>query len=350
MFKSFLRSVFVTGSVLLLASSEMHAAINQDSAGYYFQLGKEDQANRKYAPAWKNFELASKLDTKNPQIQLAIADVCLKMNRMAPAVKALENASSLAPSDYNTQWRLVRLYFDFGQFSKVTDMLPAIHTHVPEAKEWAFMMGKSYYSIQNYGKAIEFLKIALQNDLRNSEAAYLIGRMLVKMENYKAAVPYYEQALALDSLSEPSHTYELALVYATAEQFDASVSCFQKAISRGYQPQEDFYMNMAYTMADAHKTEEAIRMMQDLLSRRPQDMGLLGGLADVCYHSGQYKEAIKYWDEVLELDNKNARALYQIGLAYIRLGKDKDGQQLCDQAIHMDPSLAVLKHARQLPF
>ncbi len=49
------------------------------------------------------------------------------------------------------------------------------------------------------------------------------------------------------------------------------------------------------------------------------------------------------------MDTKNARALYQIGTAYIKMGKDKDGQQLCDQAINMDPSLAILKRARSMP-
>ena len=125
---------------------------------------------------------------------------------------------------------------------------------------------------------------------------------------------------------------------------------FQNAIVRGYKARDDFYMNMAYTMADAHKTGEAIDMMKEMLRRRPQDLGLLNGLADVCYHSGRYKEAIACWDRVLGNDDKNARVLYQIGTAYIKMGNDKDGQQLCDQAIGMDPSLAVLKHARQMPF
>jgi tetratricopeptide (TPR) repeat protein len=85
-----------------------------------------------------------------------------------------------------------------------------------------------------------------------------------------------------------------------------------------------------------------------MLSRRPQDLGLLNGLADVCYHSGRYKEAIAYWDRVLGFDDKNARVIYQIGTAYIKMGNEKEGQQLCDHAIGMDPSLAVLKHKKQM--
>ena len=323
---------------------------NRDSAAFYYNLGQEEQTARRFSNAWRWYEKATKFDSRDSKIQLAIADVCLQMNRMAPAVKALEAASSINPGDIATKYKLTQLYFNFGQYNKVIDALPSIHEKMPNIPHYGWMMGKSYHSIQNYGKAIDYLKMAMKEEPQNADAPYLIGRMNVQMENYKAAIPYYQRALTIDSVSQPARTYEYALVLATAEQFDASVRTFQAAIERGYKPRDDFYMNMAYTMADAHKTTEAILMMKEMLQRRPQDIGLINGLADVCYHSGRYKDAIGYWDRLLAIDGKNARALYQIGLAYIKMGNDKDGQKLCDEAISMDPALAVLKHARQMPF
>lgn len=321
----------------------------KDSVSFFLRLGKEDLSTRRYATAWSYFEKASKIDPKNVDAQLGIVDACLKMNRMAPAIRAMEAVSTLSPNDYNNQWKLAQIYFNYGQYDKVIAMVPSLHTKVADAKGWAFMLGKAYNSKQEYGKAIEYLTQAMKDEPTNAEAPYLIGRMYIQMENYKAAIAYYKKTLALDSTSQPTRVYELALVLATAEKFDESIVYFQKALDKGYKARDDFYMNMAYTMADAHKTDQAVKMMQDLLSRRPGDIGLLNGLADVCYHSGRYKDAIGYWDQLLAKDDKNARALYQIGLAYIKMGKDKDGQQLCDQAISMDPALAVLKHAKQMP-
>ncbi len=342
----------VIGSLAQLGSFQARAESVysiRDSAGHYMNLGRAEEAGRKYAAAWGYYEKAAKFDSKDADAQLAIADVCLKMNRMAPAMKALEAAAQLRPTDYATQWRLVQQYFNYGQFNKVVDIVPALHTKVPNDKGWAYMMGKSYHSLQNYGKAIDFLQISLKDDPNNAEAAYLVGRMYVQMANYKAALPYYKRALTLDSSSQPSRTYEYAMVQATSGDFNAAVKTFQSALDRGYKPRDDFYMNMAYAMADAKKTTEAINMLKEMLSRRPQDIGLLNGLADVCFHSGRYKEAIAYWDQVLGFDDKNARVLYQIGTTYIKMGNTKDGQILCDQAIGMDPSLGVLKHARQMP-
>ena len=321
---------------------------NRDSASHYMTLGKNDQDARKYATAWKYFELAARMDSRNADAQLAIAEVCLKMNRMAPAMKALEAASIIRPADYEIQWKLVQQYFNFGQHDKVISILPTLYSKVANPKGWAFMLGKSYHATQAYGKAIEYLQISLKTEAGNAEAAYLIGRMYVQMTNYKAAIPYYQRSFALDSTSQPSRTYEFGLVQATAGQFEDAIKTFQKALDRGFKPRDDFYMNMAYTMADAHKTGEAIKMLKELLSRRPQDLGLLDGLASVCYHGGLYKEAIRYWDDVLGIDDKNARVVYQIGTAYIKMGNEKDGQHLCDKAIEMDPTLAVLKHAKQM--
>lgn len=322
---------------------------HQDSVAFFLKSGKSEMEARRYSNAWSNFEKASKLDPKNVEAQLGIMDACLKMNRMAPAIRAMEAATTLMPNDYNLQWKLAQIYFNYGQYDKVIAMVPAIHTKVADAKGWAFMLGKAYQTKQEYGKAIGYLQQAIKDDPKNAEAPYLIARMYVQMENYRAAIPFYKNSLALDSTSQPTRVYELALVLATANQFDESIAYFKQALEKGYKARDDFYMNMAYTMADAHKTDEAIKMMQEMLSRRPGDIGLLNGLADVCYHSGRYKEAISYWDQLLAGDDKNARALYQIGLAYIKMGKDKEGQQLCDRAIIMDPSLAVLKHAKQLP-
>ncbi len=321
----------------------------KDSVSFYLNMGKEDASERRYSTAWKYYERASQIDPKNVEAQVGIAEVCLKMNRMAPAIRAMEAVAAIRPNDYNNQWKLAQIYFNYGQYDKVLTMVPVLRTKVADPKGWAFMLGKAYHSKQNYGKAIEYLQQTMKDEPSNSEAPYLIARMMVQMENYKSAIPYYKKAMSLDS-TQPHRVYELALVLATAMQFDESIAYFQMALDKGYKARDDFYMNMAYTMADAHKTDDAIKMMREMLVRRPQDIGLTNGLADICYHSGRFKEAISYWDRLLAQDDKNARALYQIGLAYIKMGKDKDGQALCDRAISMDPALAVLKHAKQMPF
>lgn len=344
-------ALFLCGMNLLpqTANAGAGGVINKDSANYYLRAGKEQQDARKYSDAWKYYERAAKFDPTNLDAQMGIADVCMEMNRMAPAIKALEEANRMNPTDDKVLWKLTKLYFKYGQYQRVIDMAPKIAQRKPDAKNWSFMLGKSYYSVQNYGQGIELLKRAVKEDPENGEAFYLIAHMYTLMSNYKPALPYFEQALALEQESSYEiRVYEYAMVLATVGNYDESIKWFQKALDKGYKARDEFYMNYAYTLADAHKTDKAIEMMEGMLKRRPQDIALLDGLADICYHSGRYKQAIQYWDKVLAFDEKNARPLYHIGLAYIKMGNTTDGQQLCDKAIAMDPSLGVLKHEKRM--
>lgn len=332
----------------VLGSATGVSAATTDSAEFFFSKGKELQMARQYSNAWGFYEKAARQNPNNEQYHLAIAEVCQTMHRMGPLVRALEAATTIAPNNYTTQGKLIKLYFDFGQYSKVIEKLPAIQSKLPEGADCAWMLGRSHYSTQNYGKAVQYLKTSLKENPKNAEAAYYLGRIMMKEENYKAAIPFYEQALAIDSVVQPARVYELALICATALKPELSIKYFEKALDLKYQPSDDFYINMANTLADANRSDDALKIMRSMLSRRPGDIGLLNGIANVCYQSGRFKESIQYLDELLQIDNKNARALYQIGTAYIKMGKDTDGKRLCDEAIAMDPSLAVLKHAKQL--
>ncbi|MFN9710739.1 MAG: hypothetical protein ACK55K_04960, partial [Bacteroidota bacterium] len=52
---------------------------------------------------------------------------------------------------------------------------------------------------------------------------------------------------------------------------------------------------------------------------------------------------IEQWDQVIQMDTKNARSLYIIGVSYQKMGQKDKGAILCDKAIGMDPSLNALK-------
>jgi hypothetical protein len=45
----------------------------------------------------------------------------------------------------------------------------------------------------------------------------------------------------------------------------------------------------------------------------------------------------------------DSRALYQAGLNFIKKGNKDKGQQMCDRAININPSLASLRHEKKMP-
>jgi len=335
------------GLALTGAFSAQAGTVNVDSAAYHYQLGKQAYEARKYNVAWAEYEKASKYDPANVQYYLDIATVCQEqLYKPAPAVEALEKAYSIRPNDVAITQRLMDYYILFGQSQKVLEMGPKILKANPQAKGINFAMGQAYYKQQNYGQALTLMSKAIKEDPQNAEAHYLSGRMLINMANYPQAVKFYETALQLDT-TKPVRAYEFAMLLATANDYKRSIQWFEKTLQMGYQPNDEFYKNMAYTYADAKMNDKGIKMLQDLLEKRPMDVALLDGIADACYKAGRYRDAITYWDRIFDMDNKNARALYRIGLAYIKTGKNEEGKFYCDKAIAMDPSLEVLRHKMQ---
>ncbi len=313
----------------------------------YLGLADKNLFERKYAEAWRYYEKAARIDAQSLEAQTGIAEACLKMNRTAPALKALEAIALIRPEDYENQWKLVRMYYNYGQYDKVLAMVPALRTKVADSKGWAFMLGKAYQARQNHGKAIELMQQASKDEPENSEAPFLIARMLVQMENYGQAIIYYRQALRIDSVSQPGRIYELALALSTDRQYSESVACFRKALEKGYRPGPDYYKNLTNTLADANQPDEAVRIVTAMLLVRPTDVALINALGDVYYNNGSYREAISTWDRLMTSEDKNARTLFKVGLANIKMGKGKEGRALCRQAIAIDSSLAPLMQAQE---
>jgi tetratricopeptide (TPR) repeat protein len=90
-------------------------------------------------------------------------------------------------------------------------------------------------------------------------------------------------------------------------------------------------------------------LLQEVLAKKPQDQELLYNIADAYYNLHKYDDAINYWDKILAIDKQNANSLYMIGLSYQKKGEKEKGQQLCDKAIQMDPSLKNLKEEKKMP-
>ena len=62
----------------------------------------------------------------------------------------------------------------------------------------------------------------------------------------------------------------------------------------------------------------------------------------------QYDKSLAYCQKLMELDAKDGKALYQAGLCFQKKGQKDRGQQMCDKAIEMDPSLTSLRRKKEI--
>jgi tetratricopeptide (TPR) repeat protein len=89
--------------------------------------------------------------------------------------------------------------------------------------------------------------------------------------------------------------------------------------------------------------------LKGILEKRPSDINVINMLAESYYDSKKYDDAIAYYDKILQIDAKNAEAMYMMGMSFQKKGEKQKGQAICDKAIELDPSLQNLKKQQQMP-
>lgn len=205
-------------------------------------------------------------------------------------------------------------------------------------QETSFSTAKKHYQEENYQEALKYFTRAAVEEPENAFVPYLTGRVYLDLSNYKQSAAYLEKAISMDT-SRSNWVYELGLVYYAIPDYRKSLYYIELAGERGYRKTTDYLENLANAYVNVKQYDRAAELFGEVLKKKPTDQQVLYQLAQAQFNGAKYQEAINNWDQVLELNKENAEALYMIGLSYQKLGDKQKGQQLCDKAIEMDPSL-----------
>ncbi len=201
-----------------------------------------------------------------------------------------------------------------------------------------FSNGVAQYRDDNYAEALKFFAAAATEEPQNAQVPYYTGRIYMDMSDYKKAAEYLEKAIALDS-SRAHWIYECGLIYYAIPDYKKSLQFIELAGEKGYKKTNDYLENLGNAYVNVRQYAKGAALLDEVLQKKPADKALMYQTAQAYYRAEAYDEAIDRWDRLLELDKTNAEALYMIGLSYQQKGEKEKGQQLCDQAIQMKPSL-----------
>jgi len=316
----------------------------KDSAEfYYLKALKEKEAGRKME-VWKNLDKAYKYRPDDITIINELANALLDLRKYRQAKEMFQKLELFGVHSISLYKQLLNLSFNIKQFDDA--LLYAKKLKVADPSEKVnYYLGKINYDRDNYGEAIKYLKAAQKEDEKNSEVQYLLARCYAEMMNYKLAVPYYTKAIELDS-TKNHWIYELGLIcYAMNAEKDA-LKYILLAGEKGYKKDNDYLENLGIAYLDAGNLNEGVKILKEILDRKPGDFNILSMIAEAYYYNKNFEEAIAYWDKILSFDNTNAQSLYMIGMCYIRKGDREKGSMLCDKAIDMDPGLSLYKQKK----
>ncbi len=324
-------------------------SIGADSADYFLQKGLAEKKIGRRLESLKNFEKAARYDANNKAIITELASAYHDLRRYGQARDMYKKLVELGDESAANYKQILQLSFQLKQHDDVIMYAEKLKKADPSEKV-SYYIGRVNYDKDNYGDAIKFLNEAAKEDPANAEIPYLIAHSYSDMMNYKLAVPHFKKAIELDP-TKSYWIYELGLIcYAMNNDKDA-LKYILEAGEKGYKKDNDYLENLGIAYLNVGNLEEGVKILSEILKRKPSDLNILNMVAEAYYYKAKYKEAIEYWDRILEYDKESATSLYMIGMCYQKMGgKDnkEKGIALCDKAIEMDPSLASYKQKKMM--
>ncbi|HZH95944.1 MAG TPA: tetratricopeptide repeat protein [Flavisolibacter sp.] len=317
-----------------------------DSSSFFVYKGIQEKEKGRLLESYKAYEKAYSYN-KDAVILKELADIMYDLRRYPQAREKYLLLEQSGKPSVETYRRLMDLSFNLRQFPEAIKYAQLVKKGDNAAKT-AFIIGKSYYETEDYGNAIKYLNIAVTEDDKDAQAPYTIARSYAAMLNYKQAIPYFEKAISL----QPDNNrwiYEAAMMYYAQRDDKNALKYMLLAAEKGYKRDNEYMENLAISYLNVKNTTKGLEILKESLSRRPTDVNLLNLIAEASYDAKLYADAIGYWDQLLAMDKENAMALYMIGMSYQKKGEKQKGQDLCDRAIQMDPSLAKNKQKMGMP-
>jgi len=342
--------ITVFSCVLLFSQTSVNTfSLIADSAAYFLQKGIQEKQNGRRLESLKNFEKAARYDDKSKTIvsELALAYFDLRRyNQAREMYKKLVTLGDETPANYK---QIMKLSFQLKQQDDVLLFATKLKQADPLEKV-SYYIGRVNYDNDNYGEAIKHLTEAAKEEPENAEVPYLIARSYADMMNYKLSIPYFKKAIELDP-SKNYWIYELGLICYAMHNDKEALQYILEAAEKGYKKDNDYLENLGIAYLNVGNLDEGVKILGQILERKPSDLNILNMVAEAYYYDKKYKQAIEYWDRVLEYDKESATSLYMIGMCYQKMGGSENKQKgiaLCDKAIEMDPALAAYKQKKMV--
>ena len=336
-----MKNLLATTTMLALVC---HALAFTDSAEIYFKKGMEEKNAHRFLLANQAFEKAISFNASYTEAYVQNAYTALEMRQPSAAIQNFEKVLALQPQNKEAIKELTTLYYNYRRYDKAI----ALANQCTGCENAQRVLGMCYYQQEDYAKAIKYLEDYLQNHLQDAEVLYSIGRSYIDMEQYKKAVSYYEKAVQADP-SKAGWLNELGLLYYNTNNYKNATIAFNKALEAGYNPSNDFKENLAFSYIYAGEFEKGEILVKEVFSKKPGNTTLLRDAAQAFYNVKQYDRCLLFCQRLMEVNDKDAKALYQAGMCFQKKGQNEKGEKMCDKAIEMDPSLSNLRQKQEMP-
>lgn len=306
----------------------------------------------------------------NLQIILKLAQLEYISGQPQQSITILEDALKKHPNNIEARLLLAKIYLLSGRYNDILILTEGKSVERPELME---LRGKAQTMMGDMPSAIESFKQIQSSIPDNASAHFRFANYFVHTGDLDNAKKELERSIQLDSNFLPARIGEVKLLVMSNdfEQAEKKLAALRKDFSENaevlaiagwaslkqhdYKAASTLFELAAKQKQTSNLTElwclslmsqqryaEGMQVLTDWLAKNPRDIVILNTLADTLLAFQNYDQAIKVYQQILELNPLFTPALNNLAM----LLKDRDLEQaisLAEAAHQQDSSNPIIK-------
>lgn len=227
----------------------------------------------------------------------------LKRGHTKEAFEELTTALEIDPENYLASLTLARLHLAEGRINDAEQVYRRLLQFRPQDAAAEVGLSSVLIRTNRHNEAYVHLSNAVKIDKHDSFARFLLGLVCLQKVDLRCALNEFRAASNLDP-RDPNIYHAIGVAYTLQGQHLRAEKAFKTALALA--PESSVtVINLARTLLEFKKTDQAITLLQGYLETHPADLGVRDQLAFAYLQAQRYSAARSQLLQVLEMGQEN---------------------------------------------
>ncbi len=304
-----------------------------------------------YQEALKCFQMAMKLNNRDPMLHYRIGRIYQTLEDHGQAQIAFANVVSLTPESIEALFELSRCYFHLKKNEKSLETLDRLFALNPDYDEALRLKIRVLIELSRFQEACEMLEILTEKEPQNLDFKLLLGKTYQKAQQWEKALELYQTLLKQDLHDRKNLKFEVYKIYCKLGQMDEAIETLQDILDTGSGTisRDDLRNEMAKCWCrkamDAYSAmdyEQALEHYHVAASICPDNPEIYTGIGRVHATQGQNEEAVGCYRKALELGHENTQTYVELATVYEHMDQFKLAIECMIKAEDLMPTAEIL--------
>ncbi len=218
------------------------------------------------------------------------------------SIKAGAQSSALSVAD--SLYTLGNYTAAINEYAKIGDATSSLQ------------IARAYNAIGNFDKAIAQYQATLTKKPTMDIARFELGKLLLKTKGYQPALEAFQDLIAKGQ-ENPEYYYYLGRAYESVDKQEEANTAFRKAVAKDSTHLRSLYALGKYFVGQEIR-DSALVYIDQGLKFYEDDISMINLKAQAYYNNGQYKQAIPWFERLLELGENRPFILERTAFSYYR--------------------------------